>query len=467
MSRILIIDDEPIFLVVLNRLLTGRGYDVTQAGNGEEALQILQSERFDLMISDINMSPVNGLDLLSRARESYAKMGVIMLTACDTVEPAVKAMKDGAFDYVTKPFRLDVLLPTVRYALEYYSSVTENKKLLDRSEYRALAGKIEGLVAESPGMCKICDTIERIAPSDTTVLIYGEHGSGKKLVARDIHRYSPRKDGPFLAINCTALPATRLTEAAPSGAPNKNRAGASVAQKSILDAVRGGTLFLNEIDAMPLDMQAELLCVLQEKNFSGAGNKIDVRIIAASCKKLEPLIEQGKFREDLYVRLSAIRIDIPPLRSRTEDLRPLVGQILRQILDSSADWPVLDHEIEEILDNYNWPGNVRELEEVLRHVFSVVQNKAITKEALPAKIVAAAENRIRAEGSARRCEQFKGRSLRAFLHDKEKELLARTRESLRRNEASSATDSRQALFCPATSFDWGTEPCGRSIPNPG
>lgn len=426
MPRILIVDDEPTILNLLNKILTGQGYDTTPAGDGEKALQLLQTETFDLMISDINMTPINGMELLSKASESYADMGVIMLTAYGTVSTAVEAMKNGAFDYITKPFKLDELVLTVQRALEYYNALTENKTL--KSQIVHLE-KLDGIIAESPGMRKVCDMVERVAPTNTTVLVYGESGTGKELVARALHRYSPRKDKTFMAVNCAALPA-QLMESEMFGHVKGAFTGASSTKIGLFEAAHGGTLFLDEISSMPLDIQSKLLRVLQDKKIRKVGGsdhtEVDVRIIAASNEKLESLIEQDKFREDLYYRLSVISIDIPPLRTRPEDILPLIDHILRKESGPDVELPLLDRNAQEILDNYNWPGNVRELENAIQHALTFAQNGSLTKETLPAKIVDAVEAGIRSGVITSRRDQFKGKSLKAFLHDKENEFLQRT-----------------------------------------
>ncbi|MGE4490429.1 MAG: sigma-54-dependent transcriptional regulator [Kiritimatiellales bacterium] len=440
MARILIVDDEPTILNLLNKILIGQGYDATPASNGEKALQLLQTERFDLMISDINMTPINGMELLRKAAESYPEMGVIMLTAYGTVATAVEAMKQGAFDYITKPFKLDELVLTVQRALEYYSAITENKDLKARLEHKE---KLDGIVAESPGMRKVCDMIERVAPTSTTVLVYGESGTGKELVARALHRYSPRSKQTFMAINCAALPA-QLMESEMFGHVKGAFTGATATKTGLFETAHGGTLFLDEISSMPLEIQSKLLRVLQDKKIRKVGGsdhtEVDIRIIAASNEKLENLIEQGKFREDLYYRLSVISIDIPPLRHRPEDILPLIDHILRRELGPDAELPRLDHEAQSILDSYNWPGNVRELENVILHSLAFTQDGVITKETLPAKLVCTVEEGIRSGVITSRHEQYKGKSLKAFLHDKEREFLQRTIESMNGDKEKAASE---------------------------
>jgi two-component system, NtrC family, response regulator PilR len=440
MPRILIVDDEPTILNLLSKILNGQGYEVLPASNGGKALQLLQTERFDLMITDINMAPTNGMELLRRATESWPDMGVIILTAFGTVATAVEAMKGGAFDYITKPFKLDELVLTVQRALTYHNAIAENKDLKARLEYKEHLG---GIVAESPGMRKVCEMIERVAPTPTTVLVYGESGTGKELVARALHHYSPRKDNVFMAINCAALPA-QLMESEMFGYVKGAFTGANSTKTGLFETAHGGTLFLDEIGSMPLEIQSKLLRVLQDKKIRKVGGSdhtdVDVRIIAASNEKLEKLIEQGKFREDLYYRLSVISIDIPPLRNRPEDILPLVDHVLRRTLGPDAEIPSIDHETQSILDNYNWPGNVRELENAIQHAITFAQEGGITKDTLPAKIVHTVEDGLKSGIIANRLDQFKGKSLKAFLHDKEKEFLQRTIESLQGDKEKAASE---------------------------
>lgn len=439
MPRILIVDDEPTILNLLNKILIRQGYDATPASNGEKALQLLQTEKFDLMISDINMTPINGMELLRKASESWPNMGVIMLTAYGTVSTAVEAMKEGAFDYITKPFKLDELVLTVQRALEYHNAISENKDLKARLEHKE---QLEGIVAESPGMRKVCEMIERVAPTSTTVLIYGESGTGKELVAKALHHYSPRKESTFMAINCAALPA-QLMESEMFGYVKGAFTGANSTKTGLFEAAHGGTLFLDEISSMPLEIQSKLLRVLQDKKIRKVGGSdhtdVDVRIIAASNEKLEALIEQGKFREDLYYRLSVISINIPPLRNRPEDILPLVDHILRHELGPDTELPMIEHDAQNVLDNYNWPGNVRELENTIQHALTFAQG-SITKDSLPAKIVSVVEEGLKSGIITSRHEQFKGKSLKTFLHDKEKEFLQRTIESVNGDKEKAASE---------------------------
>ncbi len=418
MPRILIVDDDVFLQVVITNLLSKHGYDIAAASSGEGALQILRNQTFDLMISDIDMLPMNGLELLQKVRESYADMGVVMLTGHDSIDVAVGAMKKGAFDFLAKPFRPDELLSTVQRSLGCYDASPENKPTQTQPDL------VVGLVAESAGMRKVCDMIKRVAPANVTVLLCGENGSDKELIARALHQYSPRRHGPFVALNCAKLSAEQM-ESKLFGCVN----GALADQTGLFEAAHKGTLFLDNINALSLETQAKLFSIIQNRKICKVGGanqiEIDVRIVAASSEKLDRLVEQGAFSEDLYCRLSALCIDVPPLRSRREDIPVLVNQALCRNLKSGAETPALDPKTKEILYNYIWPGDTCELEDAVRHARPLMQNGMITKEMLPAKIVAAFEEGVRSSVITSR-EQFKGQAFKAFLNEKKEELLGRT-----------------------------------------
>ncbi len=423
MARILTVDDEPIILSLLNKILLAEGYEVKPASNGETAKDLLTAERFDLLISDINMAPVDGMELLRFVREKSPDTGVIMLTAYGTVATAVEAMKMGAFDYITKPFKLDELQLTVRRALEYQNVLAENQGL--KSQLQA-KHRLENIIAESAGMRKVCQMVERVAPTNTTVLIYGESGTGKELVAQALHSYSPRKKKNFLPINCAALPEP-LMESEMFGHVKGAFTGATATKEGLFEAANGGTLFLDEIGSMPMNIQSKLLRVLQDNQIRKVGGTenitVDVRVIAASNEKLEDLIAQTRFREDLYYRLSVIAIEIPPLRERQEDILPLARHFMLKELGPDKQLPAMDHKVEAILENYTWPGNVRELENVIQHALTFAQGNTITADFLPAKIVTAVEANLKDGGLVNRAEEYKGKSLKAFLRAKEKDYL--------------------------------------------
>lgn len=420
MDRILVVDDEVSIVSVLTTLLKAEGYDVTPMRESDKALDAIKTNTFDLMLSDIQMRPVNGMELLRVARSERPDMAVIMLTAYGTVETALEALKLGAFDYVTKPFKVDELLITVQRALEYKRALSENIDLKAQlvSRYR-----FENIVAESAAMRNLCEMIERVAPTDTTVLICGESGTGKELVAKAIHAYSRRKNGRFLAVNCAALPEP-LLESEMFGHVKGAFTGASVNKEGLFEAATNGTLFLDEIGAMPLNIQGKLLRVLQEKEVRRVGSNeniaVDVRVLAATNIRLETLLAEGKFREDLYYRLSVIPIEVKPLRERTEDILPLIHHFLRQEIPQGKEIPMITPEAREAFERYPWPGNVRELENAIKHALTFARDNKITIDVLPPKIASMA-SLAKSHTGVPEVNPYRGKSLKSFLRDKEKE----------------------------------------------
>ena len=420
MAKILLVDDEASILSVLSVLLKAEGYEVVPVDNGEKAMELIKSTPFDLMISDIRMRPVDGITLLKSARELRPAMSVLMITGYGTIETAVESLKYGAFDYITKPFKVDELLITVQRAIEYNKTISENIDLKAQ-----LTGKyrFENIIAESRSMRNVCEMIERVAPTDTTVLIYGESGTGKELVAKAIHSYSSRKNKKFLPLNCAALPEP-LLESELFGHVKGAFTGASVDKTGLFEVANNGTLFLDEIDSMPLGIQAKLLRVLQDKQIRKVGGNepitVDVRVLASTSTRLEQKIAQGTFREDLYYRLSVIPIEIKPLCERPEDIMPLVYHVLHQELGANKELPKIEPDVLAVIEQYSWPGNVRELENALKHALTFAKNNLISKDCLPVKVIQASVT----GGTDIRHENYRGKSLKAFLRMKEKEYLA-------------------------------------------
>jgi DNA-binding NtrC family response regulator len=425
MARILLVDDEPSILSVLSTLLKAEGYEVVSALGGEKARDFLRNERFDLMVSDIRMSPINGMDLLRQAHDEHPGMPVIMLTAYGSVETAIEALKLGAFDYVTKPFKVDELLITVQRALDYSSALNENADLKAQLGTRY---RLENIVAESQAMQNVCDMIKRVAPTDATVLIYGESGTGKELVAKAIHASSNRKEKKFLAVNCAALPEP-LLESEMFGHVKGAFTGATANKEGLFEAAKGGTIFLDEIGSMPLSIQGKLLRVLQEKEVRRVGSNdtiaTDARVIAATNTRLETLLKEGQFREDLYYRLSVIPIEVRPLRERSEDILPLVYHVMKSETPPGTVSPTISPEVVAILETYSWPGNVRELENAIRHAMTFAKDSLITTDVLPPKIRQAMSGMPPppAAGTSDSIDPERCKSLKAFLRTKEKEYL--------------------------------------------
>ncbi len=423
MAKILLVDDEPSILSVLSVLLKAEGHVVTPVDNGEKAMELFKSSKFDLMISDIRMKPIDGITLLHAARDAQPTMAVLMVTGYGSVETAVEAMKLGAFDYITKPFKVDEMLITVQRALDYNKTLSENVNLKAQLESRY---RFENIIAESPAMRNVCEMIERVAPTDATVLIYGESGTGKELVAKAVHAYSSRKSRLFLPLNCAALPEP-LLESELFGHVKGAFTGAAADKEGLFEAANGGTILLDEISSMPMGIQAKLLRVLQEKEIRRVGGNesiaVDVRVLAATNSRLETMIEKGLFREDLYYRLSVIPIEIKPLRERTEDILPLTQHFLRMELGERGPLPEVAPEVIIFFEQYSWPGNVRELENALKHALTFAKDNVIGMSCLPAKMI---KNSNYVEGSVAgaKKEDYRGKSLKAFLRSKEKEYLS-------------------------------------------
>lgn len=424
MAKILIADDDPTILSLLNKILLSKGYEVQLAEHGGVAEKLLKSEQFDLLISDIKMEPVDGMQLLKRTRQLRPHVGAIMLTAYATVATAVEAMKEGAFDYIPKPFKIDELLETVKRALEYQKSLAEQIGGDGHIEAKKYFGNI---VAESEQMVNVCEMIKRVAPTKTTIMISGESGTGKELVAEAVHSFSARSEGPFLPVNCAALPET-LIESELFGHTKGAFTGANADKEGLFEAARGGTLFLDEINSIPHSLQSKLLRAIQNKKIRKVGGTeefdVDVRILAASNRNLENMVKEGTFREDLFYRLSVISIDIPPLKTRPEDVLPLAQHFISQELEPGEEFPSMDNTVLGILQSYSWPGNVRELQNVIQHCLTFLHDGKITKETLPSKlIVSYEENPAARQNTAMTGEFEKGKSLKAFLRAKEKEYL--------------------------------------------
>jgi len=439
MAKILIADDDPTILSLLNKILISKGYDVQLAENGSVAEKALKSEQFDLLISDIKMDPVDGMQLLKRTRQMRPHVGVIMLTAYATVATAVEAMKEGAFDYIPKPFKIDELLETVKRALGYQKSLSQQISGNASVESKKYFGNI---VAVSEQMINVCEMIKRVAPTKTTIMITGESGTGKELVAEAVHSFSARSEGPFLPVNCAALPET-LIESELFGHVKGSFTGANANKEGLFEAAKGGTLFLDEINSIPHSLQSKLLRAIQNKKIRKVGGTeefdVDVRILAASNRNLENMVKEGSFREDLFYRLSVISIDIPPLKQRPEDILPLAQHFITQEIEGGEP-PAIDNAVLSILQNYSWPGNVRELQNVIQHCLTFLHENKITKETLPSKLIVSYEENPVAQNAALTGEFGKGKSLKAFLRAKEKEYLKTVIDSMGGDKAAAAKE---------------------------
>jgi DNA-binding NtrC family response regulator len=386
--KILVIDDDVEMGELLSDVLKGEGWSVVSISDSLEASRILRKEEFDVIITDLKMKGLKGLDLLEEARKVASLTPVIIITAFGTIESAIKAMKMGAYDYVTKPFRTDQIVLTVKKALENRLLKKEVVRLKKEVESRY---HFHRLIGKSRSMQKIYDLIERISESSNNVLITGESGTGKELVAKAIHYSGSRKGGPFVAVNCAAIPET-LLESELFGYKKGAFTDAKTDKKGLFFEATGGTIFLDEITEMPLVLQVKLLRVIEEREVRPLGGTnpypIDVRIISSSNRNMKEVIHQGRFREDLYYRLKVIDIELPPLRERREDIPLLVEHFVERFgQEPRKRVSGVSEEALEALISYAWPGNVRELENVIQRAITLCRHEVILPEDLPASLL--------------------------------------------------------------------------------
>ena len=386
--RVLVVDDEQSMRELLAIMLRQAGYEVTLADGGEAAVETLsKGESFDLVVTDLRMRKVDGLAVLKAAKEFSPRTVVLMVTAFASTETAVEAMKLGAYDYVTKPFKLDELKLTVRNALERRRLQDENQAL--KRQLRRERG-FENFVGRSPKMLDVFETIRKTADSGSTVMITGESGTGKELVAQALHWESSRRSGPFVSVNCGAVPET-LMESELFGHVKGAFTGAVANTEGLFAAATGGTLFLDEITEIPQTVQVKLLRAIQERQVRRVGDtrdvKIDVRLVAASNRDLGKAVADGVLREDLFYRLNVIPIHLPPLRDRREDIPLLVAHFIKK-LAREVGRPVqgVAPEAVAVLEQYHWPGNIRELENVVERAMVLGASELIDLEALPATV---------------------------------------------------------------------------------
>jgi len=386
-TRVLVVDDERSMRELLSITLRQAGYDVTLADGGAAAIERLRGERFDLVVTDLRMHETDGMAVLRAARELAPDTIVVVVTAYASTETAVEAMKLGAYDYVTKPFKLDEIRVTLANALERKRLQEENRAL---RRQLIQAGQFDGFVGRSPGMAAVFDTIRKTADSGSTVMVTGESGTGKELVARAIHAASGRRGGPFISLNCGAVPET-LMEAELFGHVKGAFTGAVTSSEGLFAAANGGTLFLDEITEIAPSLQVKLLRVIQERQVRRIGDvrdvAIDVRLVAASNRELARAVADGVLREDLFYRLNVIPIHLPPLRERREDIPLLVAHFIEKIA-AAQDKPtrVVTPDAMALLEAYQWPGNIRELENVIERAMVLGSGPGIDVEALPANL---------------------------------------------------------------------------------
>jgi two-component system, NtrC family, response regulator HydG len=386
-ATLLVADDDPGLRESLERTLTREGYRVVLASDGRAALERVQAGGVDLIVTDLRMPGLTGLELLRAAKAIMPDVDVILLTAFGTVEEAVKAMKDGAYDFLTKPFRREQLIKLVDKALERRDLIEQNKALKKQLEDIRAKGQ---MIGSSPSFRRMLTLVEQVADSSATILIQGESGAGKELVARAIHERSGRRNGPFVAVNCAALPET-LLESELFGYEKGAFTGAAGRKDGRFELANGGTLFLDEVADLSLVTQPKILRMLQEGEFERLGGtrtiQVDVRIVAATNQDLADMVKEKRFREDLYYRLNVITVRVPPLRERHEDIRLLAQHYLR--VYAAKNGRTLDgfsNEALERLESYRWPGNVRELENLIERMVLLARKDRIDAEDLPEEI---------------------------------------------------------------------------------
>jgi two-component system response regulator AtoC len=386
-AHLLVVDDDPVTIDLLREVLSKEGYEVSTALSGEEAIAQGTDHFFDLIITDVRMGEKNGVEVLRFFRKSAPDTTVIMITAFGSIETAIEAIREGAYDYISKPFKLDEIKLTVRRALEQRRLVQENKhyrqELLDKYQFKNVIGR-------TPQMFQVYKTIAKVADTKSTVLLCGERGTGKELIARSIHYNSRRNNRAFIPVDCASLVET-LIESELFGHVRGAFTGASSAKRGLFEEAEGGTLFLDEVGNLNLTLQSKLLRFLQEHEIKRVGGtesiKVDIRIIAATNQPLEPLVKSGKFREDLFDRLNVVTITLPPLRERTEDIPFLASHFLQKFSEENhKNISHLSPEALEMLIRYSWPGNVRELEHTIERAVIFSIHPMILPEDLPKKI---------------------------------------------------------------------------------
>lgn len=384
----MIVDDDPVALDLLREVLSKESYEVASALSAEEAISQGIENIFDVIITDVRMGEKDGMDVLRSFKKTSPETAVIMITAFGSIDTAIEAIREGAFDYISKPFKLEEIKITVRRALEQRRLLRENQyyrqELLEKYQFKNVIGR-------TPQMFQVYKTIARVADTKSTILLYGERGTGKELVARSIHYNSQRSDRPFVTVDCASLVET-LMESELFGHVRGAFTGALQAKRGLFEEADGGTLFLDEVGNLSLSTQAKLLRFLQEyeiKRVGGTENiKVDVRVIAATNQFLEPLVKSGNFREDLFDRLNVVPISLPPLREKKEDIPLLIIHFLQKSSEENRKQiSYISPEALDILTQYSWPGNVRELRHTIERAVVLSTQPIILPEDLPKKML--------------------------------------------------------------------------------
>ncbi len=387
-TEILVVDDESIVRESLHDWLDSVGYKVITAESGEKALRIIQQKKIKIMLADLIMPGINGIELMKKAREIVPSISTVIITAHGTIQTAITAIREGAYDYIEKPFCPEKVELLIKNLVEHHDLIEENISLRRRIEERF---NFEGIIAKSPKMLKMFELIKTIAPTTATVLIIGETGTGKEVIARAIHHQSQRRNKPFIATSCAALPES-LLESELFGHEKGSFTGAVERKKGKFEAGDRGSLFLDEIGEINANTQVHLLRALEEKKITRVGGneeiEVDVRVISATNRDLRSMVKQGKFREDLYYRLNVVTIDLPLLKDRREDILPLAEHFLKKYTEeNNKSIKKFSSEVVKFMLNYSWPGNVRELENMIERGVILSKANSITLDELPQDII--------------------------------------------------------------------------------
>ncbi|MBW2520316.1 MAG: sigma-54-dependent Fis family transcriptional regulator [Deltaproteobacteria bacterium] len=445
-EHILLVDDEDGMRRLLSRVLSKEGYETTAVSNGAEALRHVANDRFDLVVTDIKMPEMDGLALLRELKEFEPSLPIIVITAYGTVENAVEALRAGAYDYIAKPFETDEIKLTVAKVLERERLLAENRYLHAELEERY---DFSGIIGNSPAMQQVFEMASSVAASNANVLITGESGTGKELLARSIHYSSPRKEKPFVVLNCAAL-SEGVLESELFGHEKGAFSGALMSRKGRFELADQGTLFIDEVAEMSMAAQVKLLRVIQEHEFERVGGnktiQVDVRIVAATNKNLEDQVKSGRFREDLYYRLNVVNIHIPPLRERREDIEELSRYFLNKYVAETGK-KILDMAPRTLscLLAHDWPGNVRELQNAIERAVVLAKGSELTPRDLPQGL----------QGDDQICLQLpeKGGNLTEILEDLERQLIIQTLQ----REDGSQTRAAEALGIKRTTLRYKME----------
>ncbi len=444
MKKILIADDELNMLLVLEAMLEKEGYDVITAGDGVEALNLLEGDDIAVIVTDLKMPKLDGLGLLSRVVKEYPSIPVIIITAHGTVETAVEALKKGAFDYITKPFEQEDLKNIIRKAFKTHS-LSDDELVVGPDEIDRY-----DIIGQSEPMIRIYDVIKKVAPTTTTILITGETGTGKELIANAIHNNSPRRADPFIKINCAAI-AENLLESELFGYEKGAFTGAVNRKPGRFELAHKGTLFLDEVGELPKDMQVKLLRVIQDQEFERVGGlrtiKVDVRLITATNRDLLQEVKEQRFREDLYYRLNVLPIHIPPLRERKDDIALLMDYFLDKFnkkLNRSVTG--MDQQVRDVFINYEWPGNIRELENLIERLVLLAQGQTLTLADLPPEVLSGKSPHLPFD-PGKNGKSFKD-IIRSSTEEIEKQMIVKTLEACDGNVSRAAKElglSRKGL----------------------